>query len=90
LFDVDLVNIPKEIPNFIEINEKLLKEEDIYYKEQTKKYGNGSLSDPEFLETLIENQKETEAFKIYLFCREGPLISSRSKFSKKSIVKQDL
>eukprot|EP01080_Neovahlkampfia_damariscottae_P009994 gene9994-2313_t len=89
-FDTDLVNLPKNMPEFFLVNEKLLKEEEKFFEKQTKRFGVENLMNPTFLGNIIENNKEIEAYKLFLFCQQGPLISSRSSFNpKKSIIKQD-
>ena len=89
-FDTDLVNLPKILPEFISINEKIFKEEEKFFEKQIKKFGSKNLMNPTFLGNVLSNNKEIEAYKLFLFCQEGPLVSNRSSFNpKKSIVKLD-
>jgi hypothetical protein len=86
VFDVDLINISQDPPNFILTEMDLVDKEKLEFEEMRQRFGIEALSSPR---ALKEHLKESNIpmYQLYYFCNYGPLISPKSKFTKLSIIK---
>jgi protein tyrosine/serine phosphatase len=83
LFDVDLVSLPSELPFWFSIQHDLMTQERKYLKEN-KHAAIKSSQVPQL--TKDDNRF---AFQEYWFCRDAPLISAKSTYTKQSVIEEE-
>lgn len=88
LFDVDLVNLPPNIPSWFRTQKEMLDSERDEYDLLVNQ------GDPRIIETNMKDFKITTedprpAYKVYYHCGAAPLISTKSTFTEASLCNAD-
>lgn len=92
LFDTDIVTLPSKqnLPQWFVLQQEMLEQEREEFEELCKKYGKENLTNHTILSEKVKTCTDIPAYKIYYYCNDGPLISSRSTYNaKKTIIDTD-
>lgn len=90
LFDIDLVNLPSNLPDFMITEIQLMEKEVQEFEELKNKNGIKTLTNHGTLKEILTEKEDVPAYQVYYYCNDGPLASIRSKYSKLSLIKEEI